>query len=302
MVWTAGYGRQVVWFGAACALFAAICYGVASTVQAVAARATRDSGHGLDPRLLLRLLGQWRYLLSLVLDAVGLVGQITALRLVPLFLVQAAMATSIVITALVAVLWFDVRLAGIDWLAVLLSGGGLAVLGAAALSEGAGRAGRGFQIGLLITVLVLAALGVAAGRLPNAPRTALLGLTAGLNFGAMGIALRTLPSLAIPAVLLGPGLYTAVIAGVTAGWFYASALQRGGVVPATAMMLIAETVPPSVIGVVLLGDRTRPGWAPVAAIGFLIAVAGVLMLARFGDLRQAPATTVEPDVDHVGDR
>jgi hypothetical protein len=40
----------MVWFGTVCALFAAVCYGVASAVQAVAARATRGSGHGLDPR------------------------------------------------------------------------------------------------------------------------------------------------------------------------------------------------------------------------------------------------------------
>jgi hypothetical protein len=44
-----------------------------------------------------------------------------------------------------------------------------------------------------------------------------------------------------------------------------------------------------VIGLLLLGDHARPGWLPVAAAGFAVAVAGALALARFGELEEAPA-------------
>jgi hypothetical protein len=41
--------------------------------------------------------------------------------------------------------------------------------------------------------------------------------------------------------------------------------------------------------VLFLGDTTRPGLAPVAVIGFVIAVASAVMLARFGEAGQNSA-------------
>ena len=46
--------------------------------------------------------------------------------------------------------------------------------------------------------------------------------------------------------------------------------------------------PPALIGVIFLGDTTRHGLAPVAVIGFVIAVASALALARFGEAGQDP--------------
>jgi hypothetical protein len=43
--------------------------------------------------------------------------------------------------------------------------------------------------------------------------------------------------------------------------------------------------------VLLLGDRTRPGFAAVAVAGFALAIVGALALGRFG---QAPSAA-EPD-------
>lgn len=269
-----------------CALFAAICYGVASMIQAVAAKATRDDRAGVDPRLLIRLLGQWRYLLSLVLDVVGLVAQVTALRSLPLFLVQAAMAASIVVTALLAMRVFGIRLSRLEWASVAVVCAGLAMLGSAAESEGGGHGSHHFHYVLLAAALTLAVLGIAAGRLPDPARTAVLGLVSGLGFGTLGTSIRVLPNLAPAALITAPATYAAIIAGILAGWFYAAALQRGGVVAATAMMLIGETVPPSLVGVILLGDHTRPGWVPVAVAGFAVALAGALVLARFGEIKQ----------------
>jgi hypothetical protein len=48
-------------------------------------------------------------------------------------------------------------------------------------------------------------------------------------------------------------------------------------------VVLSETIPPAVIGVVFLGDQTRPGLGVVAWGGFFIAVASAVMLARFGE-------------------
>jgi drug/metabolite transporter (DMT)-like permease len=276
-----------VWFGLVSALFSAVCYGCASTLQAIAARATADDRRGVDPRLLVRLLGQWRYLAGLALDLTGLVAQVTALRTLPLFLVQACQAAAIPVTALLAVRVFRARLSAVEWTAIALVCAGLSLLGAAARSEGAGHGPGAAHWVLLAATVVLLLLGLAAGQLPGRARDVALGLISGLGFGAVGIAARIIPSLAPLDLLRDPATYAVVVAGITGAWFYASALQRGGVVAATAMNLLGETIPPALVGVLLLGDETRPGWTPAGAAGFVLALAGAVVLARFGQIETA---------------
>jgi drug/metabolite transporter (DMT)-like permease len=274
-----------VWWGLLCAFFAAVCYGVASALQAVAARAARDDGGGLDPRLLFRLLRQWRYVLGTSLDIVGFVAQAAALRVLPLFVVQAAQAASIAVTAVLAARWFRMALSPVEWTSVGAVCAGLALLGSAAESEGTAHASPAFHDGLLVGALALGVLAVVAGRLADPVRTVALGLVGGLSFGAVGMAVRVLPDLAPLSLVRDPAAYALIVAGILGAWCYAAALQRGGVVAATAMVLLGETVPPAVIGLVLLGDHTRPGWLPVAVAGFVVALAGALALARFGEIR-----------------
>lgn len=267
-----------------CALASACCYGVASAMQAVAARATATVGTGVDPRLLIRLLRQWRYVCGVGFDLIGFVAQATALRSLPLFVVQAAQAAGIAVTAVLAARWFRLRLSRTEWMSVLAVCVGLALLGTAATGQAAGHGPPAFQYALLAAAVLLGALGVAAGRLPDPARSVTLGLAAGLLFGTVGMAVRVLPTLALGTLVRDPATYAAVLAGILGSWFYAAALQRGNVVAATATAVIGETVPPAVIGLLLLGDHARPGWLPVAAAGFAVAVAGALALARFGEL------------------
>lgn len=284
-----------VWSGLICALFSAACHGLACALQAVAARATRDDGRKMDPRLLFRLFGNGLFISSVGLNVLGLLAQIVALRMLPLFLVQAAQAASIAVTAPVAMRLFRIRLSTIEWVAVIGVTIGLSFLGLSARGQGTDQGTVLFHALLLTGVLLLVLGGLWAGQLADGPRTTLLGLISGLCFGAMGVAIRVLPGFA-PASLLGASsTYTAIIAGVAAAWFYTSALQSGGVVSATAMMLIGETVPPSVIGVLVLDDSARPGWTPVAITGFVVAVAGALALARFGEVEPEPTAEGAPN-------
>jgi hypothetical protein len=48
--------------------------------------------------------------------------------------------------------------------------------------------------------------------------------------------------------------------------------------------VVLETGLPAIIGVMVLGDGTRAGLVPVAVLGFLLAVGGTLILARFAEL------------------
>ena len=64
---------------------------------------------------------------------------------------------------------------------------------------------------------------------------------------------------------------------------YATALEGGSVTVATAAVVLAETMPPAVVGVLLLGDSTRHGLEEVAVLGFILAVFCAVALARFGE-------------------
>jgi hypothetical protein len=50
-----------------------------------------------------------------------------------------------------------------------------------------------------------------------------------------------------------------------------------------------ETVVPAAIGLAFLGDTTRPGYGPIAAVGFILIVAGTLTLAMH-EMAEGPRT------------
>jgi drug/metabolite transporter (DMT)-like permease len=276
----------------ACAIAAAWCYGFASVIQALAARsASRGGAARVDPRLVVRMLSQWRFIASLGVDLLGFILQVAALRRLPLFVVQAAIAASLAVTAITAAWLINQVLAGREWAAVAGVCAGIVLLGTSAGAEKPAPAGEAFRIGLIAGLGALLVLGMLAGQLPDPFRTPLLGAVAGLGYGVVAVSARILTNLAPLALAKDPATYTLAVAGAVSFLFYASALERGQVTVATAATVLAETVLPAVIGVLFLGDRPRRGLEIAAAAGFALAVAGAVMLARFGEAGTAPAAS-----------
>ncbi|MFB9237716.1 hypothetical protein ACFFWC_19510 [Plantactinospora siamensis] len=267
------------------ALLSAVCYGVASVLQARAAGA-ESASTGVDAGLLFRLMRRPWFLGGLLLDGGGFAAQFAALRIAPVFLVQAALAASLAVTALVAVPLLGLRLRGREWAAIAAVTAGLAALGLSAGPEGAVAAGTAFRWVLLAAVAVLGALGMAAGRLPGSAGSALLGLCGGLGFGVVALAARVLTDLSPGHLVRDPAGYALLAGGVLAFVFYANGLHRGAVTVVTAGLVIGETLIPSAVGVLVLGDHTRAGLAPLAVAGFAVALLGAFGLTRFGE----PAT------------
>lgn len=271
------------------ALVAALFYGIASVMQSVAAHEASnrkpqvaDAG-GVDPGLLPRMLRQWRFVVSLCLDALGFVAQLIALQRLPLFAVQAIVAANLAVVAVVASLVIKVRLSWREWLAVTGVVAGVGLLGSSAGPEGASQAGVMFKLALIVAIAALGLIGLAAARLRDPARTLALGLVAGFGYGVIGIAARVLNGFEPLTLLRDPAAYAVAAAGIVSFVFYATALEGGSVTVATAAVVLAETLPPAIIGVVFLGDRTRPGLEPAAIAGFLLAVTSAVMLARFGE-------------------
>ncbi|WP_142147264.1 DMT family transporter [Streptomyces sp. SLBN-31] len=270
-----------------CALGAAVCFGTATVLQAVAAREATGGGGG-EAALLLRALRQWRYLAGLALDGLGFVLQIAALRSIPIYAVAAALASSLAVTGVVAARLLHVRLSRLEWGAVGTVCAGLAMLGLASGTEGDRQGSMALKWAMLVIAVAVLALGLVGGRWSGRGRDLVLGLGAGFGFGVVEVSVRLIDSLAPLDLLANPATYALLIGGGAAFLLLTSALQRGSVTTTTAGMVIGETLWPATVGVVWLGDRTREGLTWLAVLGFTVAVAAALALARFGE---APAET-----------
>lgn len=268
-------------------IVAAFCYGIASVMQAVAARAAsaRAEGQtGVDPGLLARLLGQWPFVASLLLDLAGFAAQLLALHRLPLFAVQAMVAANLAVIAVLDAVVFRAAPSSRERLAVLGVVAGVGLLGSSAGAEGVSHVSAAFKAGVVVATAAVGGCGLAAARLrgPRA-RSLALGTVAGLGYGLIGIAARVLTGFRHLAVLADPALYGLLGAAVIAFVFYTTALEGGSVTVVTGAVVLTETLPPAVIGVLFLGDTTRRGLAPVAVAGFILAVASAVALARFGE-------------------
>jgi drug/metabolite transporter (DMT)-like permease len=273
-------------------MVAALCYGIAAVMQAIAVRAASlrpahspdETGLSrVDPGLVVRMLHQWRFVASLGIDLVGFLAQLVALRRLPLFAVQAMIASNLAVTAVFASWLMHVMLTWREWLAVTGVVTGVGLLGSSAGAEGATQVGPAFQLALIVAVAGIALAGLAAARLPNPARTPVLGAVAGLGYGVLAVAARILPGFSPQQLVRSPASYALAAAGIVSFMLYASALEGGSVTVATAAVVLAETTPPAIVGVVFLGDTTRHGLTGVAALGFGLAVVCAVALARFGE-------------------
>ncbi|MEV4994994.1 hypothetical protein [Streptomyces niveus] len=267
-----------------CALGSAVCYGTASVLQAVAARAAEPgTGSGVDPALLLRALRQWRYVAGLALDGLGFVLQIVALRAIPIYAVGAALAASLAVTAVVAGRVLRVRLSAREWSAVGVVCAGLALLALSSGAEGTEGGSTALRVAMLGVAVAVLLAGAVAGRLPDRPRALVLGFGAGTGFGVVEVSVRLIDGVTPAELATNPAVYALLLGGGAAFLLLTSAFQRGSVTTATAGMVIGETIGPALVGVVWLGDRTRAGLGWLTVVGFAVAVAGALALARFGE-------------------
>jgi drug/metabolite transporter (DMT)-like permease len=265
----------------------AVSYGFASVLQAIGAKSAPDSGT-VDPRLLARLVRQTPFVIGILFDMGGAALQFIALRTLPLFLVQATQSANLAVTAVLAVPLLKARLYARHWWAVVGVCAGLAMLAFSAGEENAKEPSFAFRLGLLACVAVLTAAGLIAGRLEKKSDgsvlgSSTLGAVAGLGFGLTALGARSLTNLSLSHVIRDPALYAIIGGGVTGFLFFATGLQRGAVTAVSAAVVVGETALPALVGVLALGDHTRPGFAPLAVIGFLLAVAGALALSRFGE-------------------
>jgi len=267
------------WFYLAAMILA---YGVANLLQSVAAARTSHEQR-FRPSLLLRLAGHRTYLCGVTFQMLGFLLAFLARRDLPLFLVQAAVAAGLGVTALLGVLVLKWKLPAAEVL--LLGGLGIGVAALIVAAEPApSRQLAYWEIGILALAVVLVAVaGVFAARLRGAPGSVVLGSLAGLSFGAAAVASRPLAGVPWSHFLTDPLLYLVLAHSIVGQLLLGLAMQRGSTTAAVAAMDAAAAVPAAVIGLVLLGDRIWPGLEWLAALGFLTTLGAVIGLSWYAE-------------------
>ena len=261
--------------GLVAALAAAGANAGAALLQASAARrATRTATIVLHPL----------YLAGLALDIGGWVLTVLALRFMPIVAVQAIIAGQVGITVVASHWVFDTPLRRID-----LAAAGANVLGLALLVASASLDDEPPVPTTAGTIALVAAFGVLlVAAIPIAVRSrraVLVSFLAGLAYGGTAVAVRLidlhgpLPEMARQAAT-DPVVWALLAFAALGLALYTVALGRGAVGPVVAVLAVTETLVPGLIGLVALGDSVRPGWTPAFVLGLVLALGGVVLLAR----------------------
>jgi hypothetical protein len=255
------------------AVLAALGYAGGSTLQSAAV--DRRTSARANARTL-------RFLIGLALDGAAWVLSLVALRSLPVYVVQAVLASSLAFTVVFARIWQHAVLQARDIAAISALIPALAVIALAGREQSAPHIGPTTTAYLTVfgfaTVAAVAAA-LAIGRRNVRRRASIPALLAGLSFSATALAARAV-DIRTPLWhdLHQPLVWVVVATGIAGTVSYAAALERGPVGPATAQLWAVEVVVPAAVAMPLLGDTVRAGWLPAAAgaVGVVVAVTAVL--------------------------
>ncbi len=222
-----------------------------------------------------------------VLDAVGFAGSAISARLIPLFLSQTVVSANLVITAVLGgTVVLGIQLHRRDWFAIAAVIGSLLLLGLSSGHAGGGSSNDVVHWGVLVGSALILLIGIGLIRWLGSRAAVVAGLISGVLFGCLAIAVRVVYGIdpfEIGTMLRDPAGWAILVSGLGGFYLHTVALQLGSVNGATAALVVGETVVPGIVGVVVLGDASRPGLEWLAVVGF---VGGNRGCRRRGRLRR----------------
>ncbi|WP_116111922.1 hypothetical protein [Austwickia chelonae] len=258
-------------FVAICALVAAVAaYGWSGLILAAG---SRESGNALHSKL---------WWIGTALQGIGFGASVMARTVMPLLLVQSAIAGGLAVTAFLEHVTGVRRMRPVEAFSV-----GAVVLGviavAVAVVPGTTRPPEASDV-----VISLGLLALVACLVPFARTSALSGACSGTSFGVGAISARFLVGTDAPwqdlvrfwdwsgitwtLVMMMP------LSMVVGQWALTRGLSFGASVAALGSDYLVATIVPSIFGMLLMGEQMRSGLMPVAVAGMLMAVWGTRRL------------------------
>jgi drug/metabolite transporter (DMT)-like permease len=263
---------MTLFWGLLLALCAAACYDGAIVLQAVEARKV-SSDDTLQPALFARLVRRPRWLAAIALDGLGWPFQLAALALVPLTVVQPALALGLILLLALGDRMLGERPRKSELFGVALLTGGVAVLAIVAPEHSSHHA----------STAVLAAVSVGLGLVALTPFVLgahgwllVIGASAGFTLGA--ITSKLLTDELASGTVWGALAWAAVtgVAALTGKLAETAALQRMSAASVAAPIFAVQAVVPVLAAPALTGEH----WDAAVPAGLVLVLAGTLLLGR----------------------
>ncbi|EWM18838.1 hypothetical protein [Kutzneria sp. 744] len=267
----------MIWWSVGLACGAACCQAVAAYWQHRAVRAGQSSGL-LTGRALMRTLADRRWLLGLLMMAVGAAMHIAALATAPLVVIQ-----PVGILALILIALPGRRSPRMPFLAIALTSVavGLFVVLAASTSTQAAIPTSAVLSAVLIGAIAVAVLLASGLATTGRRRCALFGTGAGVLYGTVSAVIRAmLQHISSSGLDLITLVFAATIAIALLGaaWLINQAHANGPAAAVVATLTIVDPLVASGIGLFVYHESTN------SSVGIMIAQAGCAIVAVVGAL------------------
>jgi drug/metabolite transporter (DMT)-like permease len=253
----------VVLIGLLFALASAVASNVGFLLRHKGAVAAPDVDVRRPLRTVIDLFKSKWWTIGYIVAAVAWGLHVASLGLAPLSIVQAVLASGIVILGVIAERFFGFELGRRQWVGIGLTGVGLAALSVTAATEGTSSSHAHYGIVAAIVfegaLIALGALLLMSHRVEriSGSHGVLLGVGAALLFTVSHVGIKALTnqiSLSDPLTLLNPWVLVVVLAFVGAFFASARSLQIGPAVPVIAVTSAIGNVSAILAGVVVFSD------------------------------------------------
>jgi hypothetical protein len=283
----------------ALAFLAAIAFAAGTVLQQ---RGTlRTPAGAADASFLVQILREPVWLAGALLQALGWVFQAAALDRGPLVVVQAITTLSLVIALPLGARLTDQQIGRAELLGALAVVVGIVVfltVGAPAKGASAASAAEWWTAGVLSVVLIggIGALGL---RQRGAVRAALFGGGAGVAYALQASVTKVFVGeigRGVASLLTTWSTYVLIVSALVGFALQQSALKTGVLAAAMASSNASTLFFSAVFGVLVFDERLArgDGRALVAVIGLIVAVLGVIRLARIAPYASVPRTENPP--------
>lgn len=257
----------------------ALCTGIGAVLQKVGV-SKQLKVTTFDVRLLFRLARNMPYVLGVILSLVGWGLTLLAVHVLPLFVVQSVIASSIIVTAFIEHLIFQFPVSKREYVSIVVVLMGLVLLGLVAVPKTADSVSDLVRIPIIIGPLVIAVTATMLTQLKYRFTTVILAVLSGIAFGATAVIGRML---VYPhpfwRLITNPLTWSLAAYGLVGLLLFTIALQRALATKVNAVSIAAQTLFPALMGVLFFDDKARNGLWAIAGAGALLVVVGCVAIA-----------------------
>jgi drug/metabolite transporter (DMT)-like permease len=257
------------------AIGSSLCNGV-STVQQKVGADKEKVVRSFDFFFLFRLIKNIPYLIGTFLEVGGYGLSLIALRILPLFLVQALIAASIIVTAFGERVFLHRHLPKKTYASLFAVLIGLALLGYGAVANHATVNNQVAKLVVEVFPIPIALLGLVFIYIRRKRLSAMiLAVLGGLAFGNTSVIGRIL---IYPhpywKLIENPLVWSLIASAILGQYLFSVSLQRASATQSNALMILMQTLSPTLFGLIFFGDEIKAGFQLIATVGIILVMAG----------------------------